>query len=1385
MRRYVTSLMVSIVALVAQASAAEVAVPHDLEQWRGWALQGEDYRRCPFNAAESPANAGAYRCAWPERLALALGAQGGTFEQRWQIYSESWVSVPGSEEYWPQNVQVDGKRGAVVMHENVPSLRLTAGAHTITGRLAWSTRPESVAVDSRTAIVDLTLDGKRVVQPERPGGAVWLGKRRTAEQPARMEVQVYRLLRDSVPATLLTRIRLQVSGDGREELLARVLPEGFTPLSLMGSLPARLEQDGRLRVQVRAGSWEVDVEARAAGVASRVARPPVGEGLWAREEVWSFSGDDRLRVSSAQGADGIDPAQANVPAEWRGFPAFRMAPDSTLEIIERSRGLQNADDNRLTLDRQLWLDFNHGGLTAVDRVRGTMRKDWRLEMTTPYSLESARMNGEPQLVTRNPGRGPGNGLEVRTPNLILETVARTADSRGQIPATGWNARFDNVRGTLNLPPGHRLLAAFGADSAPGAWSEQWGLWGLFGVLVVAVFAGWLAGWIVGVVAFVALLLTYQESPSYIWLWSNLLAGLALARAAPEGRLRQFARGYRTLGFVILGIALLPLLWGQARMALHPQLDNLPSFTEVHPIQADLVESPSPAAPPAEADKSLEEVSVTASVRRDRANRKEAYNAASPMVTAITSSGGLNAQQIVQRYAPGTLLQTGPGIPQWRYVSYGYGWSGPVEKDQSVRFLYIGPVLLGVWRLLGVALLAALFVALLQSSDNGRWQWPDARDSVRKWFSGETRAQAASATGVSVLCAMLLALCAASPVRAEPDANLLNELKARLTRAPECVPNCAEVTAAQVTVRGDRLDISMEVSALANVAVPMPSLNDRWQIDSVSVDGHSALAVGRRDDGALSIPLTPGAHEVRLGGALPAATSIQVEFPSVPRSISVSSDGWDVSGVNEGRLLSGSLELVRRRSSTSGAGALETASEFPAYVRVTRSFGLGLDWTLDTTVTRVAPEKAAVTVEVPLVQGESALSQRLRTREAAGGRRIALVGLERGQDEVAWSSGIARGETLELELPSDSPRSEVWSFAVSPQWNVAFEGLPAVLPQNTDQSTWVYEFYPRPGEKLRLHITRPERAAGATLAIDSAMQRVVFGKRSATTSLQLQYRSTQGGRHGITLPKNARVTSVLLDGQPVQVRPDNGVLSVGLLPGNHAVSAEWEVPTGATARTQPAAVDLHVPASNVRTSVSLPADRWVLFASGAGVGPAILYWSELVVFVITALLLGRWKQSPLRTNEWLLLGLGLSTLSWGVLAIVGLWLFAVAWRERWPGNVSRWRFNSVQVLLAGVTVIAVMVLVFLGIRQSLLASPDMGVTGPGSYGSEFTWFVDHTSSALPQPSVISAPMWVYRALMFAWALWLVVALLRWLRWAWRAWKANGIWRGKVAAAVLPA
>ncbi|HEV7631634.1 MAG TPA: hypothetical protein VGO41_01515, partial [Steroidobacteraceae bacterium] len=279
------SLLTAFVALLALATdfaAAATPVPAALQDWQGWVLKDREYLRCPFIATASADDQAAHRCAWPDTLALNLDSRGGTFSQRWKIYSDSWIVLPGSFEHWPRDVRVDGAAAAVVARAGVPQLRVGAGEHAISGRLAWSTRPESLPVATQTAIVELTLDGRRIEQPERPRGELWLGQRRLAAEPQQLQIQVYRLVQDDIPVRLVMRLRLQVSGDGREELLSAVLPAGFVPLSLEGNLPARLEADGRLRVQLRPGSFDLTLQARGPGVAAVIARPAVS-GTWAQE----------------------------------------------------------------------------------------------------------------------------------------------------------------------------------------------------------------------------------------------------------------------------------------------------------------------------------------------------------------------------------------------------------------------------------------------------------------------------------------------------------------------------------------------------------------------------------------------------------------------------------------------------------------------------------------------------------------------------------------------------------------------------------------------------------------------------------------------------------------------------------------------------------------------------------------------------------------------------------------------------------------------------------------------------------------------------------------------------------------------------------------------
>jgi hypothetical protein len=251
--------------------------------------------------------------------------------------------------------------------------------------------------------------------------------------------------------------------------------------------------------------------------------------------------------------------------------------------------------------------------------------------------------------------------------------------------------------------------------------------------------------------------------------------------------------------------------------------------------------------------------------------------------------------------------------------------------------------------------------------------------------------------------------------------------------------------------------------------------------------------------------------------------------------------------------------------------------------------------------------------------------------------------------------------------------------------------------------------------------------------------------------------------------------LLVDGKPQQLRPEKGELPLALTPGSHSVKVTWDQSGDVGLRTSSPAVNLNSAASNLTTLVNMPASRWPLFATGPGVGPAVLYWGELAVFIAIAWLLGQWSKSPLRFHEWLLLGLGLSTQSWFVFSVTAAWLVVMRWREGWVPDeeLTAARFNVVQTLLAAFTLFVIALLVFSGIRNGLLSAPDMGVAG--AHGDEFRWFQDQTKGAIERPAIWSVPMWVYRTLFFVWACWMAFALVRWLRWAFNAWKTNGLWR----------
>ncbi|HEX3130679.1 MAG TPA: hypothetical protein VH394_25295, partial [Thermoanaerobaculia bacterium] len=1043
-------------------------IPESLRPWSDWVLRGHEAELCtPFLAGEEK------RCAWPGVLLLDLGETGGSFRQTWTLETDSFVPLPGEAKRWPLDLQVDGRSGAAVAEEEAPGLWLKAGVHTVTGSFRWDVLPESLAVPAEVGVVDLTVRGSSVTSPERdPSGRLFLqGSRAQKTEEDRLEVRVERRVIDEVPLQLVTRIELAVSGKAREVVLGRVLPDRFLPLAIGGPIPARLEKDGRLRVQVRPGNWTLEVTARHAGPVSAIG--PVAP--LAKEEVWVFDARPALRQVDVEDVPAVDPQQTTLPDGWKSLPAYRVRPGETMRLLERRRGAADPPADRLELRRTLWLDFDGGGYTWQDRVEGVLNRSWRLEMAPPGRIQRIVVVGRNQVVTRRAGSRL-DGVEVRQGKVGLLAEGRLPGV-ATLPAVGWDHGFQEVSGELRLPPGWRLLGATGVDEASGSWISRWTLYDLFLVLLLALAARQLWGNRWGLLACAVLVLTWHEEGAPHWAWVAVLALEALRRALREGsRARRLTVGLTVVALAILALQSVAFLAGQVRQAIYPALEGSGggSFQLGRPddATAEIV---------TDADEKLRSLGYVGGE-----NGSAAYSVRTNAPTPPPSR--------LQELDPQAAVGTGPGLPSWEWHRVHLRWSGPVDKDQTVRFFLVSPAANFVLTLIRGALLVFLVLRAVAAAGFGLAGWRPAAPAL-------------------LLILLLLPLRAGAQTTPLPSAEALGELRQALLAPADCLPDCASSPRLFVDASPGALRLRFEVGAAAEVAVPLPGGAQQWLPVEVRMDGEPA-PVARTQDGRIWTRVGPGRHEILLAGPLPARESVAVPLPLKPHRVDVAATGWTVDGVHEDGQADDVLQLSR-----SGPTDGLQPGELPPFLRVERTLQLGLVWTVSTRVSRLSPPGVPASIAVPLLPGESVTTAGVRVEK---GRVPVSLGPQ--ASEAAWESTLAPRPELRLEAPRTLAWTEVWRLESSPVWHVEAKGIPPILAPEGGEIR-IPEWRPWPGEVVALAVSRPEGVPVPTLTVDRTHLAVNPGQRATEARLQIELRSSRGGQHEVVLPEGAELLAV--------------------------------------------------------------------------------------------------------------------------------------------------------------------------------------------------------------------------------------------------------------------
>ena len=1345
---------------------AGIDIPLTLQPWQDWVLRDQPEHGCT-RIAQTANNK---RCVWPGILEIATTDSGARFQQNWQVLAkQQWIYLPGSREHWPHDVTLNGKTAIVVDHKGKPAIQLVPGNYNINGQLSWSRTPQYLTIDANTGLITLTRNGSKIAAETDAQSRVWLRADKTSSGPAQsntLKIEVFRLLSDDIPLRLQTEVRITVAGEPREIVVGQLLPANAEALSFNTPLPARIEADGRLRIQARPGEWRVNLTARYLEPAMAFTMTQLDSQLgdqWPDQEIWSFRANPNLRGVKVSGPAAIDPSQIDLPKGFGNLPTYLMSPDTELTLAEDYRGDATPAANQLTLQRSLWLDFDGGGATARDQISGALTHDWRLRSSPELALGRVSAQGQPQVVTRMPGES-GHGIEVRQANVSVEALSRI-EPLSALAATGWQHNFDRVSLQLNLPPGWQLWHASGPDRIASSWLSRWDLWDLFLCLLIVGATLRILDWRWALVSAATLALTYHEPGAPLAGWVILVAAIPLLRVIPQGKLRRWLRGIALGVLLILVIVALAFAVQQIRRGLYPQLEQERAInSNNYASRYDSFSS---------SDESL-------SVESDMAE-----GAMTPRLSRLESKT-TSAPEPRKRYRPTDNVQTGPGEPTWNWRQVNLSWSGPVRAEAALKLYLSPPWLTRSLKFIQVALVGLLIYGLARpllsagggSSGSGSFGSSGGSGSTSSSSSSGSSNRSGSGTGTAtasgLLPMLLLALVMGSatlsatlspPTAAAdfPPQKLLEELKTELLKPPTCTPQCASLLQGQLNVQGNTFTLRLRVATDTAVAIPLP-LGNNWRAAALLIDGKSAALA--RGANQLWAQVEPGAHDLLLRGDI-VGDSINFTFALPLHQVAVSAPGWQIQGVSDGQLRGKTLQL-RKQEQTQAKDTL-LPDPIKPFVRVERVLSQDIDWQLTTTVTRIAPQAGTINLKIPLLAGESMVSD----HKVSGDREV-LVTLPGGQHSFQWRSVLEPTAELQLSAPETNQWIELWRVQASPRWHISGEGLPAVKSPGSPNPLW----QPWPGETLTLSSVQPEPVPGPTTTVESAVVEHTPGARSAALSLSLKIRASLGGDYRLELPVPGELQRIEIDGNE-QTRPKEGnEVVLPLRPGLQTIKIDWELAQGIDQFVETPAFILPTPANNIDIKLHLPSDRWPLFLQGPDIGPAMLYWGVLFVIIGVAISLGiavkRFGLSiPVRTWQWLLLTIGISTVSTAVSVPVVLWFFAMEWRRRNPMPTTMPLFNLTQLALILLSIIALGCL-FTTIPQSLLSSPEMQVTGNGSSNFYYQWYQDHSANTLPQGMVFSVPLWVYRITMLLWSLWIVFALLNWIKWGWQCLSAGKFW-----------
>ncbi len=1319
-----------------------------LKQWSRWVQDKYPEHACPKHL-----NSKQRLCSFPSQLQLDITSTGARFTYQVKLFNSGKIKLPGSRDNWPFSVIKKG-RTIPVVGQDTPTVWLPAGQHNISGVFKWKKRPNYLQLPPRLAMLDLRIDKKRISFPQRDrAGKLWfqqIEQVQTDKQVSNhLDFRVYRRLRDHVPMEIDTHLILDISGQEREIKIGPAILPQTEILSFSSKLPAYINKHGFLVMHGKPGTWTVDFTSRTHGPLAELKLPEVGL-FWAKEEIWSFQAKHSIRTVTIKGPPSLDPHTTQMPRGWKKLPAYSMTSGTVMIFAENKRGLTVLEKNNLSLNRSLWLDFAGNGYTFHDQLKGKMARDWRLEMIAPYSLGRVDINKKPQFITRLYPQSPA-GIEVRKEVINLTADGRIDKFTTLLPVTGWNQNLKKALIKLHLPLQWSVLYITGADDVKGDLIGKWNLGLLFLTFLIGFALVRLFGIFFGIVGGLTMLLTLTEHHAPAFLWLNLLVVISLLKILPASRITKFLKTYHILSLILLFVSVFEFVSWQITGVFYPTA-NQARFS--NPFQSFAPAPMNDHFQKVDAEMEIMEQAVRSEKKKFSPRKlSKGANLLSNQVAQSSYGGNYRKTSIPKQQQ--LKIQTGPGLPSWKWNTLNIKWQGPVKTGDQINIFYLSPAVNNTLAFVRIALVLFLFFLLILKTP-----------FFKPWNQQPVLTNA-------ILIFSLFSLWNPSQLKANyPPKYLLDDLEKRFTANHLCKEHCVSIEKMTLKQSGINLKIILKVHSEAHAILPIPSNPFQWMPAQILKNGRGQIALSKNERGSLLLVVEKGVHTVILSGALPSQNKVEIELLVPPKLFEADTKEWKLKGLNQNGHPQGDLILVRSskekelQANEEKRKALQT--QIPPYFQITRQFYLDVSWRIHTIIERQSASDEAVELKLKLLPGEAVLTEGVKVR---GG--IATVNIPSSRYRtLIIKSRLKPSNKLMLEASKDKSTKEIWQFYPSSFWNLTFSGI--VATSHVSNGIYTSRWNPFPGEEITVNILKPEGVKGETLTVKKSNLIIEPGLRSSDGHLELKINSSLGGKYHLELPSKTEVISLRVNGEKVLQDNKKQKLSIPLRPNENTIKIHWRQNTPITSWFSSPTFKLLSSSTNNHLTVKVPPNRWILWVSGPKVGPALLYWGKLIVLLLLALVMGQYFNTMIKTPSWILLYLGMSLSSpWFILWITGFFVLIGLYKNYLPKE-KPWLYNLGQILMIGAFASSILILISI-IYDGFFSSIKMPILGNNSSARVLNWYVDRNQGQFPQGNIFWLNIWWFKSLMMLWALWFSHSLTKWLPKIWTEFQQNGIFQ----------